>query len=59
MSVPTSDRRTNVVVFFPNKDAVTRLFGAILVGQNEEVAVRRAQYMTLDSIASMSDNVTV
>ena len=59
MSVPTSDRRTNVVVFFPNKDVVTRLFGAILVGQNEEVAVRRAQYMTLDSIASMSDNVTV
>lgn len=32
----TSNRRIDVVGFFPNKDAATRLIGAILVGQNEE-----------------------
>ena len=57
--MPTSDRRTNIVDFFPNKDVVTGLIGAILIGQNEEGAVRRAQYMTLESVAFMSDNVTV
>ena len=52
-------RRTNVVGFFPNEDAITRLIGAILVEQNDEWAVQRARYMTLESIAQTSDNVSI
>ncbi len=50
-------RRTNTI--FPNEDAVTRLIGAILLEQNDEWAVQRARYMTLESIAPVSDNATV
>ena len=52
-------RRTNTVGIFPNEDAITRLIGAILLEQNDEWAVQRARYMTLESIASVSDNKTV
>jgi len=52
-------RRTNSVGIFPNKDAITRLIGAILLEQNDEWAVQRARYMTLESIAPTSDNATV
>ena len=52
-------RRTNVVGIFPNEDAITRLIGAILVEQNDEWAVQRARYMTLESIAQTSDNVSI
>ena len=52
-------RRTNVVGIFPNEDASTRLIGAILVEQNDEWAVQRARYMTLESIAQTSDNVSI
>src|SRR6478736_2097723 len=49
-------RRTEVVGIFPNEAAITRLVGAILLEQNDEWAVQRARYMTLETIAPMSDN---
>ena len=52
-------RRTNVVGIFPNEAAITRLVGAILLEQNDEWAVQRARYMTLETIAPMSDDTLV
>ncbi|SDH96162.1 IS256 family transposase [Roseospirillum parvum] len=49
-------RRTRVVGVFPNEDAITRLVGAILMEQNDEWAVQRARYMTLETIATVSDD---
>ncbi len=50
---------TNTVGIFLNEDAITRLIGAILLEQNDEWAVQRARYVTLESIAPVSDNATV
>ena len=52
-------RRTDVVGIFPNEDAITRLVGAILLEQNDEWAVQRARYMTLETIAPLSDDPAV
>src|SRR5512139_61051 len=52
-------RRTEVVGIFPNEAAITRLVGAIVLEQNDEWAVQRARYMTLETIAPLSDDPTV
>jgi putative transposase len=52
-------RRTEVVGIFPNEAAIVRLVGAILLEQNDEWAVQRARYMTLETMATMSDDPIV
>jgi len=52
-------RRTEVVGIFPNEAAITRLVGAILLEQNDEWAVQRARYITLESIAPVGNDPIV
>lgn len=52
-------RRTDVVGIFPNDEAIVRLVGALLLEQNDEWAVQRARYMTLETIAPMGDDPVI
>ena len=52
-------RRTEVIGIFPDETAITRLVGAILLEQNDEWAVQRDRYMTLESIAPIGDDPLV
>ena len=42
-----------------NEAAIFRLVGAILLEQNDEWAVQRCRYMTLESVGALSDDPLV
>jgi len=52
-------RRTEGGGSLPNDEAIVRLVGAILLEQNDEWAIQRCRYMTLETIATLSDDAIV
>lgn len=43
----------------PNDGVITRLFGAMLLEQNNEWAVQRSRYMTFESVSGLNDNAII
>jgi putative transposase len=56
---PSFHRKEGLSSSLPNEAAITRLVGAILLEQNDEWAVQRARYMTLETMAPMIHNPLV
>ena len=44
---------------FPSDEAIVRLVGALLLEQNDDWAVQRARYMTLETMATMGDDPVI
>jgi len=53
------EHRTEAGGIFPNEAAIKRLVGALLLEQNDEWAVQRARYMSLESITRTGDDAAV
>jgi hypothetical protein len=56
-STARSSARADVAGIFPNEDAVIRLVGAILLEQNDALAVQKARSVFLETIAPLSENL--
>lgn len=52
-------RRTDFAGIFPNDEAIVRLVGVLLLEQNDEWAVQRARYMTLETTAPAGDDPVI
>jgi putative transposase len=47
------------VGIFPNEAAIIRVVGAIVLKQNDESAVQRSRYSSLESATALSDSPIV
>jgi transposase-like protein len=52
-------RRAEVVGIFPDDAAIIRLVGAILLEQNDEWSIQRAHFVTLATLAPISDDPVI